>query len=526
MCAALFMALAYPTIDAADEEPSRTDALRSDASSSPVGGEFQVAQAGTDESMMTSGSFEEPASGQSIQMDLAEPEDDVLTRAAIEKLDAEIGSLTFKDTDLSDVIRFIGRKLDLNFIFDSDVVKGKVTLTFRNVRVRDALDSILTAQKLALVPDDSGIFRIVPADRVGGQEVETRTEVIELKWVNAADVKRTMQPFLSPHGKMELNEESNVLIITDVPPNLVNIKELIGKIDKAERQVMIEARLIDVNVGALRNLGVSWTASQANKASAKEPGAPNVDVLGVANVLYEGLGYSSGVGSLALGDRVGLFGQDYNINFVMDAFESRDIVEVLANPRVTTLNNVPALISIIEKIPYQEAVQGPSQSAVTIEVEFERAGVDITVRPIITPDDFVRMEINLAQMIFRERVGTEPLAPPRIDERKADTNVIVKSGNTVVLGGLRQIRKLEGTRAVPWLHQVPLFGWLFKNKNHDQQKTELVLMMTPTVIKDAVSLTDREKELYNRLDSQWHLPDRWFDDVAPPEFENTRRAMK
>jgi type IV pilus assembly protein PilQ len=561
MCAALLTALVTIPIAVAESVPGRDDALQG----------YMVAQAGTDDALATSGSYEEPTGGQSIQMSLTEPEEDVLTRAAMDKLDAEIGSLTFKETDLSDVIRFIGKKLDLNFIFDADVVKGKVTLTFRNVRVRDALNSILTAQKLAMVPDNSGIFRIVPQDRVGGKEIETRTEVIQMNWVAAEDVMKTMSPFLSDNGKMEINEESNVIIITDVPPNLVNIKDLITRIDLPERQVMIEARLVDINIGALRNLGTRWTATKVNEnavrsvtsseafidsdgiygpvggvartltredflgggslGSAAVTGAGPLAALaptrlanagGLVPVLLEGIGFSGSQGSLSLGDTIGIFGDTYDVNMTFEALETRGIVEILANPRVTTLNNVPAQISIIEKIPYAEAVQGPSQNSTTIEIEFERAGVDINVRPIITPNGFVRMEISLSQMIFRERVGTDPLAPPRIDERNADTNVIVSSGNTVVLGGLRQIRKLEGTQAVPWLHQIPLLGWLFKSKNYDQEKTELVLMVTPRVIEEGVSLTDHEKELYDKIETQWHLPDKWMDDVSGPYEEKKK----
>ena len=308
----------------------------------------QVAQVITDSSLLVTGTTSDEESGNgSIQMDLVEPEQDVLTRAAIDKLDVEIGSLTFRDTELADVIRFIGRKLDLNFIFDSDVVQGRVTLTFRNVRVRDALDSILSAQKLALVPDRSGIFRIVPQDRVGGQEVETRTEVIQLNWVAADDILETMNPFLSDHGKMQINQESNVIIITDVPPNLQNIKDLITRVDLPERQVMIEARLVDVNIGALRELGTDWTLSKTNEIGdyAPESELEPSDVLGVVNLLNEDLSYYDDQSTMALGEKLGIFGEDYNLNMVFRFLEDHDVVEVLANPRVTTLIS-PANIEI------------------------------------------------------------------------------------------------------------------------------------------------------------------------------------
>ena len=480
--------------------------------------------------LSTTGTYEEPPSGQRISLTFMEDEADILTRAALDKLDADIGSLTFKDTDLADVIRFIGRKLGINFIFDSDVVQGNVTLTFKNVRVRDALDSILSSQKLAMIPDKSGIFRIVPQDRVGVREVETRTEVITLNWVAAEDISDTMAPFLSEDGVIEFNEESNVVIVTDVPPNLENIKSLISQIDLAERQVMIEARLIDVNIGALRDLGTEWSVSKPNwnwengqtiiTGIDQDTQAPEYDLaavpfsdsLGVVNNLLEGFSVKDGNGSLAFGDSIGIFGDTYALEATFNALEQQRIVEILANPRVTTLNNVPARIGIIERIPYEEAVQGPSANSTTIEIEWERAGVEIEVKPIVTPNGFVRLSVDLAQMINRGRIAGG-LSVPQIDERRADTNVIVKSGNTVVLGGLRQLNRVEGTDGVPWLYEIPLLGWLFKNKNYDHKKTELVLMMTPTIIEDAVSLTDKEKYWYDKIDADWHLPDYFFDDV-------------
>jgi type II secretory pathway component GspD/PulD (secretin) len=125
----------------------------------------------------------------------------------------------------------------------------------------------------------------------------------------------------------------------------------------------------------------------------------------------------------------------------------------------------------------------------------------------------VRLQVALEQMIFRGRVGNGQLDPPAIDIRRADTNVIVQDGYTVVLGGLRQQRKLEGSSGVPWLSQIPVLGWLFKSKNYDQSKLELVLMMTPRIIADQLTINDREKYWYEKIDDNWHLPDWFFDDV-------------
>lgn len=497
------------------------------------------------ESTLVAAADTSPAAGadegtpERIEVTFEEAEQDILTRAALEKLDVIVESLEFSNADLQNVIRIIGERLDINFIFDAEDIDGKITLRLRNVRLRDALDSILTTRGLAIVPDRSGIFRIVPQERVGRSAVETRTEVVTLNWVSAEDVVKTMKPFLTEGvGQMEFNEEANKIIITDVPPQIAVIRDLISQIDIPERQVLIEARLADVNIGALRELSADLSVSKLNESSDwqggatvvtgidEDTGAPKLglagiplaglgsnNTLGVVNNLLEGFSVKQGEGTFSMGEKISIFGNDFSVNAVFTALESRNIVEILANPRVVTLNNVPAQIRIIERIPYIEAVQGPSANTVTAEIEFEEAGIDILAKPIITPNGYVRMEVQLLQRIFRERVGSGALDPPRIDERTADTNVIVESENTVVLGGLRQVRSLEGITAVPWLHRIPLFGWLFKDKNYDQDRTELVLMMTPRIVDDGAALNENEQYWYDKIETEWHLPDYFMDDT-------------
>ena len=542
--------------------------------------EVRIAQAGAPEPKETSPTGTPKVEDDDGQIEIAyeASEQDVLTMEAVDRLDTTvIEELRLTEAELGNVIRMIGEQMNINFLFDSDEITGQITMLLRNVRLRDALDSILSTRKLAIIADNSGIFRIVPQERVGRKLIETRTDVIQLNWINAEDVANTMATFITEEvGKIESNEESNSIIITDVPPQIEVIRGLIEQIDIPERQVLIEARLIDVNIGALRELGTEWAMTKYNKdaitqrssmsqsfgqllnrgvpATEDNPSGTRFDdtvlqtvlnetLLGgsligssqtttdlasggivgmvtnpeqaLTNVLLEGFQFVGGKGTLNFGQELNLFGNVFNLDAAFTALEERNVVEILANPRVTTLNNIPSNISIIEKIPYREAVQGPSSGTVTEEIEFEKAGIEIHAKPIITPDGYVRLEVDLMQMIFRGRTDpSDTLSPPLIDERRARTNVIVPGGNTVVLGGLRQQRRLEEVSALPWLHRVPLIGWMFKNTIHDSSKTELVLMMTPKVIKESIGLTDREKFWYDRIDVQWHLPDYFFDDVS------------
>lgn len=506
------------------------------------------------------------STGERINMIFAKPDQDIITQQALEKLNVMIESLEFANADLQNVIRIIGERLNINFIFDAQDINGKVTLRLHNVRLKDALDSILTSRKLGIIADRSGIFRIVTDDRMGRKQVETKTEVLQLNWISAEDALKTLKPFITEGvGKIEFNQESNSLILNDVPPQVEIIKDLITQLDKPERQVLIEARLVDINMGMLRELGTKWSATTVNRdaisthktftagspavgATAETPSKTVVDkflggslfssetvqkladgtVVGSASIppaygaggaamtLLNGLDFSKGTGTVNFGEKVGIFGKQYDLNATFTALDNKNIVQILANPRVMTLNNVPAKINLMEKIPYIQASGMTSTGTSVPTIAFEDAGVDISVKPIITPNGYVRMEIVLKQSIFRGRVGTNALDPPQIDRRDASTTAIAADSETVVLGGLRQLRRSEQMNGVPWLSQIPLIGWLFKDKNYDQSKIELVLMMTPRIVQDNLKLTPHEKELYAQIDNNWHLPDNFFDDVKGP----------
>jgi len=444
-------------------------------------------------------------------------------------------NLDFKNADIQNVIRLISKRTGLNILLNPNEVTGKITLSLENVRLGYALENILKVNKLGYIIDGGNIIRIVPERMVGGGKIETVTEMLELNWRNASDVHRTFAPFLTEYGTMQHNEETQILIITDVPPNVEKIKSLIRQMDRPDRQVVIEARLIDVQVDASRAFTAEWSMAKVNRdfgiSAANLSGSllepfdfinPFSTVGGASAVALEGIGASGGLGTVQFGSVIGVLGDSYNINATLTAFEQMGIVEVLANPRVTTLNNVNAQIKIIQQIPYIEAVQGPNSNSTVAEVEFEEAGVNINVRPVITPDGHVRLDIGLEQRIFRGRVpvssgeaADNAFAPPIIDVRFTRTTVLVLDQHTAVLGGLRSQRISESRNAVPWLSRVPVIGWAFKDKSNERSKTELILMVTPRIVEEA-TINDNEKRQYDRIDELWHLPDYYFDDVETP----------
>ena len=446
-------------------------------------------------------------------------------------------SIDFKNADIQNVIRLISARTGINILLDPEEVRGQITIHLDNVRLGYALDSILRTRKLAHITEQGGILRIVPESRVGRRQIEFKTEFIYLSWRSAQDMVTTFSPFLSRSGgatagagggqnpSLQANEEAQVVIISDVPPNVDLIKRMIQDLDRPPRQVDIEVRLIDISIDKLRALEQNFAMTRIDSdvtdliPSLGDVGflPPPVNTLLpslFSNVLLEGFAGGGAGAAVTLGSQLHLFGNDWDINAALFALETLRVVEVLENPTIRTLNNVAAHIEIQTGIPFAETTLAGAGGAPALEIKFETSGIIIDVTPLISSTGAIRLEMDLQQTVFRGRVpGTGALGPPQLDERNARTTVLVDDGETSVLGGLRSLNRNQSTSGVPWLFRIPVIGWLFKDKTYEFVKKELVLMVTPTAVDRPSLLTDRQAEMLGMIDAHWDLPDYFFDDV-------------
>jgi type II secretory pathway component GspD/PulD (secretin) len=472
-------------------------------------------------------------------------------------------SLTFKDADLQNAIRILARHADLNLVLDPNQIKGRVTLELNNVAVGPALGSILHTNELEMVREPGGIYRVVPARLV--RRTATREEVtvhIPLNWVTAEDVKKVLDPIVQ--GNLGVDNLGNALILTDSPLRVEELVNVIGRIDKPEKQVMLEARLVEMNTDLSRGLGITWDLAKVDQNISKEAlGLPISSVLGQQPVVYgydpvsgapltygrpvignvptagqlsnpfsydqrslTGVGGNAvtGMDSLrvienlanetrgakwAFGKDVSIFGTAFQLSALLEAAESANLAKTLVAPRVVSVNNQRANISINRQIPYKSTVIGAG-GAQSDTWSYEQIGITMNITPNITNNDYVRMRIEPTQRILIGQVGS---ARPTVDERVSVTNVIVHDEDTAVVAGLRQQSFTESGLGVPWIQQVPVLGWLFKSKTYGNRKTDLMAFVTPHIIKETQALTDNEKQRYNEIDVQWDLPDYFFDDV-------------
>lgn len=427
-------------------------------------------------------------------------------------------TLDFRNVPLQDVIRTMANAAGMNIIINPGQASQPITLSLTDVALGDAMEALLASQSLALREERGGIVRIVPRSSVRTAQVETVFRTISINWVDAGSLSRILQPFLSENGRIQFAQESNVLLIRDVPTNIEEIQRLIQRLDVPEKQVMMQLRLVDMTESAQRDLNM--------RSSFQRVGAKNEAVLPTGFTGTGTLPFSPGTlpvgtdlpalqGSIDAGlglniaDSISIFGEQFNIAAALEASEERGEVITLANPRVLSLNNVQAQIDIKRQIPFVDGEVGGEGEAVR-RVSFSDVGVSVRITPLITNHGYVRMDIQPTQRILVTSTGVAPT----VDERSVNTSVIVRDEQTIALGGLRQFSSNTTEAGVPWLMRMPFFGWMFRNSSYLQGRVELFLFVTPSIIKDPEPTT-YEMGIYEKIDYNWDLPDYFFDTVRP-----------
>jgi type IV pilus secretin PilQ/predicted competence protein len=433
----------------------------------------------------------------------APPTDQLITGSRGRQFTGHPISLDFQGADLRAVLRTFAEISGLNIVIDP-AVQGSVDVALRDVPWDQALDIILRANKLGYSVDGT-IVRIAPNTVLKSEEDERKalldsqqdasqlgTLQRQLSYAKGEEVATLLKSanVLTKRGQANVDPRTNTLIVRDVPSQFPEITSLIDGIDRAQPQVEIEARIVQTNKTYARALGVQWgfggrvdpslgnttnlafpnngsltgragtTQGPATGSTTVQPTAVN---LGVA-------GASSAVG-LALGSVNGAF----NLDVALSALESSGNGRLLSTPRVTTQNNVAAEMTQGVQIPIQTVSNN------TVTVSFKDAALTLKVTPQITSANTVIMLISVenATPDFSRQVNN---IPP-INTQRANTQVLVSDGQTTVIGGIYVSNSTLSSDKTPGLGNVPLLKWLFKRERVDESNTELLIFITPRIIK-------------------------------------------
>ncbi|NKB36493.1 MAG: type IV pilus secretin PilQ [Gammaproteobacteria bacterium] len=417
-------------------------------------------------------------------------------------------SLNFQNIEVRAVLQLIADFTGLNLVA-SDTVGGNVTLRLKNVPWDQALDIILKAKGLAM-RQAGNVMMVGPQEEIAAREklelesqrqveelAPLRTEFVQINYAKAADLAGLIQSgennLLSDRGNVSIDERTNTLIVQDVSTSLEAIRSMVSKLDIPIKQVMIESRIVNADESFTRDLGVQFGYSkhsdQSNQVNGelfaagggtvpgfRQFGAPTAFNRGADDLLVSlpVAGATSGIG-LAVG-KIG----SYLLQLELSALLAEGRGEDIASPKVITSNQTEAVIESGVEIPFQEA----SSSGAT-SVSFKKAVLGLRVTPQITPDNRVLLDLNVNQ---DTRGSPDVLGVPPINTRNVQTQVLVDDGETVVLGGVySQVDRTSSDR-VPFFGELPVLGFLFKKNRVENQRTELLIFVTPKIIKEDLKI--------------------------------------
>lgn len=415
-------------------------------------------------------------------------------------------TLDFSGADLRSVLRYFNEISGLNIIIDPSVPATPIDIVLRDVPWDQAFETLLRTHKLGYTAEGT-ILRIAPISVLAEEEGERRklqeakalagdlrVQTFSLSYAKAGDLSPLLvKSALSQRGQIQVDARTNTIIITDLPDRLQTVTALLGALDRPEPQVEVEARVVQTTREFARAIGIQWglngraTPAIGNTTGLAFPNsgtlsgrtgatnAPN-DTRATANdttatVVNLPVGGATSAIGLALGSINGAL----NLDLALSALERTGKGRILSTPRLTTQNNVAAEVTQGIQIPIQTVANN------TVTVSFKSAALTLEVTPQITSANTVIMQITLenATPDFSRQVN----GIPPIDTQRAKTQVQVDDGATTIIGGIFVSREQISNERTPLLHRVPLLGWLFKRDSTSEESRELLIFITPRIIK-------------------------------------------
>jgi len=415
-------------------------------------------------------------------------------------------SLNFQNVEVRRLLQVIGEFTGLNIVV-SDSVGGSITLILRDVPWDQALD-IIMRQKGLDMRKNGNVVLIAPREELATKErleLEAKNQIsdlepliqetFQLNYVRGEELQRMfLNPRMTPlsrRGRAMVDARTNILIVNDVPSRIEDLRAMIKRIDIPVRQVLIEARIVEAGDTFARNLGMRLATGRPDSAGGNLTTTFSPDTGPLTGGRWP---LSTGFGQVNLpsGAVRGAAAATYSLAFFspglsrfiaaeISAMEADGRGKVISSPRVMTANQVEAVIEQGTEIPYQQATTAGATS-----VAFRKANLALRVRPQITPDGRISMALSVNKDTPNTTIATA--AGLAIDTKHVKTEVLVDNGGTVVIGGIYTQEIRTNTQRVPFFGDLPFIGWLFKHRSWIDDKTELLIFITPRIVTDGVAL--------------------------------------
>jgi len=443
------------------------------------------------------------------------PVQDIPTESSIVPANGKI-SFNFQNVPIKTLLQLLAKTSGLNFII-SDAVKGNTTLNLKNVSWQDALNIILKSNGLSSQQIGNAIFVSTTDDITqkeakqlqSQQDIESlsplQSRMITLRYTDAGKIglilKGEKGSLLTSRGEIAVDAPTNTLIIRDIKSNLADVVAFIKKLDKPARQVSIEARIVNIDSTYEAQLGVRFGVSNTRSLSGTLTGANELaQGLNPANVgaVTDRLNFNIPASALSTGTAPASIGLALArlgpilLDLELSALEEEGHTQIVSKPRVVTANQQKATIETGEEIPYQEATSSGATS-----IDFKKAVLSLEITPQITPDDKILLKVKVnqdsrgTQLLVPSTTSTTTggtttpavFGPPTINTQQVESYVLLNDNETVVLGGIYKLSKQSTYDRVPFFSDIPLIGRLFKHRGILNEKSELLVFLTPKIIK-------------------------------------------
>ncbi len=400
-------------------------------------------------------------------------------------------SIQASNLPIDQVIRQLADQADIDVVI-SPKVTGNVNVgPLTDVPLAEALKNILSTHGYDYVIDKN-IVRIVPASEVAQVAEKLVSKVYRITYADVTEVEKALQKFISKQGSLSSNPGTSNIMVTDTESKIRAIDTFIEEIDRITPQILVEARIYDITSKDKLDLGVQWEAgTNTTYSTAGQPILGNRDP-------FIGSGFAGTTdkaSSTTAAIRFGWLNQNIDVDMMLKAEQEKIDAKLLANPRVLVLDNEKAVFKIISELPYQQLTESALGGSIGT-TSFKEVGVELHVTPHLTRDEVVRLKVK---PVFSVKVGEVTFASgalmypqPIVDRREAETTLLIKDGQTVVLGGLRKKEVTKQVNKVPLLGDLPLVGFLFSFIGEDTVTSELVVFITPRIVEQPV-MTETEQ---------------------------------
>jgi len=440
-------------------------------------------------------------------------------------------SVDFPDEDVRTILRNVADLFDLNVVIP-DSLQGRTSVKLRNITWRQVFEVVLKQLDYTYV-EDRNIIEVISMAELTMEPVDTRVFIVN--YAKANEIQNSISPLVDPAagGRLEVDVRSNALVITERPSRMNKIQEIIDRLDHVTDQVMIESKFIEVSSGDLENIGVDWAYLNENSGDLlggdgagsgnpgfnskptedadKDFGRPNGTVIGGIDSYASGLANIAGGG--ASGGLVAVFSSS-QFAATLSALQSEQRSKLVSNPTVVVMNNQQAKFQVGEDYPIRQfSINDQTGQLETGEVEYRFVGVQLDVTPSVNAAGMISMDVHPVVSALGDVVTTQAgvagntLLEDRIFKtRDAQTQVTIKDGYTIALGGLTAEEKRDNKSQVPLLGDIPLLGKLFQDNGSSKVSTNLIIFLTAKTLNPDGS-NYRDVIDPRQLEAMWISPD-------------------